>query len=188
MKKQHTIISKRTTPFIYTKWEERNGQCVQVGRGVVINGGAGVVGGNELLSGRPLEFRTPLIPISVITYVDDEALEYLMSIPKFVHDCKRGVIQVVKGAIEQEKADAISERDMVEDENIPSRPVTEKEIEEAGGSFNKDGSIDISEVDEGISPLKMRKTNAGQPGYVKKRNAENRKRVSEEKKRAAKKR
>lgn len=172
---KHTIISKRTSPFTYTKWVKVNGQFFQDKRGVVINGGAGVVGGSELLSGRPLEKRSLLVPASVMTFVDDEVLEYLMSVPKFRRDIERGLIVVIKDeTIDQDKADEIAAKDMIDDDHIPTRPVTEEEIEKTGASINKDGSVDISDVDEDMSPLKVRKQDAGQPYYVKKRNAEKR--------------
>jgi len=165
----HTIISKRTAPFTYTKWVKINGQFHQDGPGILINGGSGVVGGAELLSNRPLERRNTLIPISVLTFVDDKALDKLMSIPKFRSDIARGLIVVVRGKkLDQDKGDAIAQSDMLEDENNPARPITKEEIENAGASFNKDGSIDIGEVD-GMSPLKVRMQEAGKMSYEKKR-------------------
>lgn len=181
----NTIISKRTTPFTYTKWIKSNGQFFQDGPGIVINGGAGIVGGAELLSGRPLEQRNTLIPVGVMTFVDDEVLEKLMSIGKFVADIKRGLIEVCKGKkLDQDKADQIAETSMLEDDHIPTRPVTEEEMEAAGGKKNKDGSVDIGSVDDGMSPLKVRAIDAGQPSYVTRRNAEARKRNAAEKKRS----
>ena len=76
MSRTHTIVSKRTTPFVYTKWEKINGQFHQIGKGIVINGGAGIVGGAELLSGVPLSQRRTLVPDSVLTFVDDEGNMY----------------------------------------------------------------------------------------------------------------
>lgn len=173
---KHTIISKRTSPFIYTKWRKVNGQFIQEGKGIVINGGAGIVGGAELLSGRPLEHRGSIIPASVITFVDDEALKTLMSIGKFRKDLQRGIVQVVKGKIDQDKADSIASKDMLEDDHIPTRPITGEEVEHAGGELNKDGSVGISSVRDGMSPLKARTQDAGQPHYVQKRNRAARKR------------
>ena len=116
----HTIISKRTTPFTYTKWVKINGQFHQDGPGIVINGGSGVVGGAELLSGRPLEQRNTLIPESILTFVDDKALEKLMTIGKFRKDMERGIITVVKGKVSQDKGDEIARKDMLPDEHNPA--------------------------------------------------------------------
>ena len=181
----HTIVSKRTTPFTYTKWVKINGQFHQDGPGIVINGGAGVVGGAELLSGRPLEQRNTLIPESILTFVDDEALNKLMSIGKFRKDLERGIITVIKNKkISQEKGDEIARQDMLENEHIPSRPITQEELEATGATIAKDGSVNISEVHDDASPLKIRMQEAGLPGYEKKRRAESRKRNTAEKRRA----
>ena len=186
MKQQHTIISKRTSPFVYTKYIKVNGNFFRDGPGIVINGGAGLVGGAELLSGRPLNKRDSLIPVGVHTYVDDDVLEKLMSIGKFRHDIERGIIVVVKNQkCDQNKTDKIAASDMIEDENIPTRPVTEEEISRSGGKVNSDGSIDISNVDDGMSPLKIRKIDAGQPDYIKRRNAESRKSASRRRRKTA---
>lgn len=167
----HTIVSKRTTPFTYTKWIHRNGQYFQDGPGIVINGGAGIVGGLELLSGRPLEQRNTIVPESVLTFVDDAVLEKLESISKFRKDVDRGIIVVYKNKkISQEKGDEIARKDMVPDEHIPTRPISKDEMENAGASISDDGSVNISKVREDVSPLKLRKQEAGLPEYVKKRN------------------
>lgn len=185
----NTIISKRTGTFTYTKWNKINGQFFQDGPGIVINGGAGIVGGAELLSGRPLEQRSSIIPVGVHTYVDDEVLEKLMSIGKFRKDVERGIICVVKGKkCDQDQTDSIAEKDMLPDEHIPTRPVTQEEMEAAGGVKNKDGSVDIGEVDEGDSPIKQRKIEAGQPNYIKERMREEKKRDAAERKRTVKRR
>lgn len=181
----NTIISKRTTPFVYTKWVYANGQFFRDGDGIIINGGSGVVGGNELLSGKPLSERGSAIPVGVMTFVDDIVLEKLMSIGKFRKDIERGIITVVKGQkIDQDKADDIASKDMLPDEYDPSRPVTPDEISAAGGKINKDGSVDISDVDDDNSPLRIRKIEAGLSFSSKKRLAEERKRKSAEKKSA----
>lgn len=180
----NTIISKRTGTFTYTKWVKINGQFHQDGPGIVINGGAGIVGGAELLSGRPLEQRSSIIPVGVHTYVDDEVLDKLMSIGKFRKDVARGIICVVKGKkCDQDATDNIASKDMIADEQIPTRPVTAEEMQNAGASLNKDGSVDIGEVDDGDSPLKQRKMEAGLPNYVKERNREERRRDAHERKR-----
>lgn len=172
----HTIISKRTTPFTYTKWVKINGQFHQDGPGIVINGGSGVVGGAELLSGRPLEQRNTLIPESILTFVDDKALEKLMTISKFRKDIERGIITVVKGKVSQDKGDEIARKDMLPDEHNPARPITQEELEATGATISDDGSVNISKVATDASPLKIRKQEAGLPGYEKKRRAESRRR------------
>lgn len=172
----HTIVSKRTSPFVYTEWACINGQFHQQGPGIVINGGAGIVGGGELLSGIPLEHRKTLIPESVLTFVDDETLKKLERIPKFQKDVKRGVIAVYRNKrITQDKGDEIAAKDMLPDEHIPTRPITTEEMERAGGVMTKSG-VDITDVQEDVSPLKVRKQEAGLPGYVKERNRQARKR------------
>ena len=171
----HTIVSKRTSPFVYTEWAEINGQFHQQGPGIVINGGAGIVGGGELLSGVPLEHRKTLIPESVLTFVDDETLAKLERIPKFKSDVKRGIIAVYRNKrISQDKGDEIAAKDMLPDEHIPTRPITSAEMERAGGVMTKSG-VDITDVQEEVSPLKVRKQEAGLPGYVKERNRQARK-------------
>ena len=171
----HTIVSKRTSPFVYTEWAEINGQFHQQGPGIVINGGAGIVGGGELLSGVPLEHRKTLIPESVLTFVDDETLAKLERIPKFKSDVKRGIIAVYRNKrIAQDKGDEIAAKDMLADEHIPTRPITAEEMERAGGVMTKSG-VDITDVQEEVSPLKVRKQEAGLPGYVKERNRQTRK-------------
>lgn len=171
----HTIVSKRTSPFVYTEWAEINGQFHQQGPGIVINGGAGIVGGGELLSGVPLEHRKTLIPESVLTFVDDETLAKLERISKFKSDVKRGIIAVYRNKrISQDKGDEIAAKDMLADEHIPTRPITAAEMERAGGVMTKSG-VDITDVQEEVSPLKVRKQEAGLPGYVKERNRQARK-------------
>lgn len=185
----NTIISKRERPFLYCAWKKVNGQFFQDGPSILINGGAGIVGGLELLSGRPLDKRSSVIPVGVHTYVDDEVLDKLMSIGKFRSDIERGMIVVVKGKkLDQDKTDSIADKDMIEDDHIPTRPVTGEEIENAGASINKDGSVDIGDLEGDISPLKQRGMDAGQPGYVKKRNQEKREQKKSERKAASRKR
>ena len=185
----NTIISKRTGTFTYAKWVKKNGQFYQDGPGILINGGAGIVGGAELLSGKPMEKRSLLIPVGVHTYVDDEALEKLMSIGKFRKDMERGIITVVRGKkCDQDTTDKIASKDMLEDDHIPTRPVTRENIEDAGGTINNDGSVNITNVEGDASPLRMRKENAGLPNYQKKANAEARKRDSAERKAASRRR
>lgn len=182
----HTIVSKRTSPFIYTNWKMVNGQFFREGSGIIINGGAGVVGGNQLLSGIPLENRQTIIPDSVLTFVDDQALEYLMRNAKFRRDIERGIITVVKNKkLPQDKGDEIARKDMVGDEHIPTRPVTAKEVEAAGGVVTKDGAVDISEVLDDTSPMKIRQQEAGLPAYEKRARREAR-RIARAERKAAK--
>jgi hypothetical protein len=55
----------------------------------------------------------------------------------------------------------------------------------AGGKMTKDGNVNIEDVPPEMSPLKVRRQDAGQPQYVKKRNYESRKRAASERKRAS---
>lgn len=179
----NTIISKRTGPFTYTNWYMKNGQFHQDGPGIIINGGSGIVGGLELLSGRPLDKRSSIIPVGVHTYVDDEVLDKLMKNGKFLRDIERGIIAVVKGKkVDQDKTDEIAAKEMLDDGHIPTRPVTREEMESAGAKINNDNSVDIGSVETDISPLKQRRIDAGAPSYVKKRNQEARKRRVAERK------
>lgn len=185
----NTIISKRTGTFTYAKWVKSNGQFYQDGPGIVINGGAGIVGGAELLSGKPMEKRSLLIPVGVHTYVDDKVLDKLMSIGKFRKDIERGIITVVRGKkCDQDTTDRIASKDMLEDDHIPTRPVTRENIEDAGGIVNSDGSVNITNVDGDASPLRMRDENAGLPGYQKKANREAREQRKAERKSASRRR
>jgi hypothetical protein len=101
-------------------------------------------------------------------------LEYLESIPKFQSDIKRGLIMVVKNhkISDQNKVDEMAEKNLMSDEEDPSRPITEKNIEEAGAVINRDGSVNITDAEEDL--IDVRNRNAGQPGYVKKRESEKR--------------
>lgn len=167
----NTIISKRLSTFTYQQWTMNNGQYIPVGKGVIINGGAGVVGGSDLLSGRPLEKRSTSIPVGVLTFVNDETLDYLMGCWKFQKDISKGLIVVVKGKrLDVSEGENIAQKDMVPEENIMSRPYSEKDIEAAGGKINSDGSVDITNAVEDIDIV--RRQNAGQPFYVKERNKE----------------
>lgn len=171
----HTIISKRPGPFSYQRWKTGPGNSfVPDGRAVLVNGGSGLVGGAELFSGKPLEKRSTLIPVGVYTFVDDAMLEYLESIPKFKSDVKRGLVMVVKNqkVSDQNKVDEMAEKHLISDEEDPSRPITEENIEDAGAVINRDGSVNITDAEEDV--IEVRNRNAGQPGYVKKREAEKR--------------
>lgn len=175
----HTIISKRPTPFTYQQWEFVAGNFRPIGSGVLINGGAGLVGGAELLSGRPMDERSKIIPDSVLTFVDDVALEYLMGVPKFRRDIEKGLIAVVKGKASESEASEIAKKDMLDDEHIDGRPYTKEDLEQAGGEIQSDGSVNIEHAEEDLAASK--KMNAGAPSYVKKRNLEKRRRTKAEK-------
>jgi hypothetical protein len=168
---KYTIVSKRVTPFVYQRLVYKGGQIFPEGPGVVINGGAGIVGGADLLSGLPMERRSLLVPNAVKTVIDEKAYDYLKGVPKFLSDVKRGLIEVVKGEIDDGKMNKIADS-MIEDDHIPNRPISEEDIEAAGGFIQKDGSVNITEAAE--DPAKVRRENAGQPSYVKKRNAQRR--------------
>lgn len=168
---EYTIISKRPTPFVYTRTEIRSGIVVATGKSVIINGGAGIVGGAERLSGRPLDQRGIVVPEGVATVVNEEILDYLRTIPKFRSDEKRGMIVVMDKAItNQDEIDKIATKELESNENLNARPYTKEDIENAGGIINRDGSVNISDAIEDIDAVRRR--NAGQPFYVKKRNLE----------------
>lgn len=171
----HTIISKRPGPFSYQRWKD--GPCnsfIPDGKAVLVNGGSGLVGGAEMFSGKPLDKRSSLIPVGVYTFVDDKMLEYLESIPKFQNDVKRGLILVVrnKKISDQSKVDEMAKENLMSDEEDPSRPITEQNMEDAGAVINRDGSVNITDAEEDV--IEVRNRNAGQPGYVKKRESEKR--------------
>lgn len=172
----NTVISKHPTAVTYTKWVMANSGFVRDGKGIVIRGGAGVVGGYDFLSNKRADERSREIPVGVHTYVSDDDLAKLMSIPRFIGDMKNGIITVVRGSkIDRDKANDIAASDMAPSSQIVGAPITKEEIEAAGAEINSDGSTDISNVDEGVSPLKVRKEDAGQTIQTKKRNASKRK-------------
>lgn len=172
----NTVISRHPTTVTYTKWINTKSGFVRDGSGIIINGGAGIVGGYELLSNKSPDERSREIPIGVHTYVPDEVLEKLMTIPTFVRDLDKGLVAVVRGSkIDRDKANDIAASDMAPSSQISSAPITREEIEATGAEINSDGSIDISKVNEGVSPLKVRKEDAGQTIQTKKRNASKRK-------------
>ena len=127
-----------------------------------------------MFSGKPLDKRSSLIPVGVYTFVDDKMLEYLESIPKFQNDVKRGLILVVrnKKISDQSKVDEMAKENLMSDEEDPSRPITEQNMEDAGAVINRDGSVNITDAEEDV--IEVRNRNAGQPGYVKKRESEKR--------------
>lgn len=170
----NTVISKYPTTVTYTQYEKTPMGFKEVSpkgtnaTGIIINGGAGVVGGFDLLSNKSPSSRSTDIPVGVHTYVSDDDLEYLMKVPRFVGDIERGMIVVVKSKkLDQDATDNIASNDMLENAKIEGRPVTEAEIEAAGGEVKRDGTVDITEVREGVSPLKVRKEEAGKSFYEK---------------------
>lgn len=172
----NTVVSKHPITVTYTKWVKSSSGFVRDGSGIMIKGGAGLVGGYELLSNKRPDEKSREIPVGVHTYVSDDDLDKLMSIPRFVDDMKKGIITVVKGSkIDKDKANDIAASDMAPSSQIAGAPITQEEIEAAGAETNSDGSIDISKVNEGVSPLKVRKEDAGQTTQTKKRNASKRK-------------
>lgn len=167
----HTIISKKPSTTIYTNWVIVNGKSLRDGNGVVIKGGAGVVGAVDFLSGKKPENRSTDVLVGVHTYVDDKALDYLMKNKVFNRDMENGLITVIKGKkLDQDATDNIASTDMIDDAKIEGRPITEAEIEAAGGEVKRDGTVDITEVREGVSPLKVRKEEAGKSFHEKGKN------------------
>ena len=162
----YTVISKLPTTFNYVKWQRTNGMFIPEYQ-ILINGGAGVVGGSELLSNRPLANRSLFTPEGVATEVTEETLAKLRQIKKFCDHEKRGLIIVMKGNNPgQDRVDDIAKKDGEDPDKIHGRPITEKDIERVGGVINDDGSIDISKA-KTLSPLQMRKQEAGLPYYEK---------------------
>lgn len=170
----NTIISKRTTPFVYTAYisDPKRNVC-EVKYSIVINGGAGVAGGSELLSGLPMSQRSLFTPEGVATLVDDDTLEKLYAIPKFRSDIKRGLIIVRKREkiTSQDKIDNIAEKEMLEGDHIPTRPISQKDFEAAGAKVVEDdeGNKSLNITKLACSPVLKRNAEAGLPGYVKKR-------------------
>lgn len=162
----YTIISKLPTAFNYVKWQRTNGMFVPEYQ-ILINGGAGVVGGSELLSNRPLANRSLFTPEGVATEVTEETLGKLREIKKFCDHEKRGLIIIIKGHNPgQEKVDDIASKDGENPDLINGRPLSVKDIERVGAVINDDDSIDITKA-KTISPLQARKQEAGLPFYQK---------------------
>lgn len=165
----NTIISKLPTTQTYTKWQNTPGGYVRE-YSILINGGAGVVGGNELLSFRPSSERSLFVPDGVATEVDDDTLAKLEAIGAFQRDVKAGVIVVVKGkkGLTQDKIDNIAASEMVDSSKIECRPITAEDVESTGASITEDGAVDISKAKD-ISPKEMRKALSGATSTQKKR-------------------
>lgn len=162
----YTIISKLPTAFNYTKWRPSNGMFVPEYQ-ILINGGAGVAGGAELLSGRPLDKRSLFTPQGVATEVTEDVLNKLRAIKKFQQHEERGLIIVMKGHNPgQDRVDDIAQSDGEDADRIQGRPLTEKDLERVGATINDDGSVDISKA-KAMSPLEARTREAGLPFYQK---------------------
>ena len=147
----NTIISKRSTPHIYTKSkiDPGSGSIVQL-YSILVNGGAGAAGGADFLSGKKQDNFTLVTPEGVATIVDDETLEKLMAIKHFVRDIDRGYIKVIKGKSikDQDAVDsAASKKDMIATKDIDGRQITEEGMTDAGAIKQKDGSWNVADAD-----------------------------------------
>jgi hypothetical protein len=169
----YTIISKRPISFLYQELKFINGQFFPVGEGVLIHGGAGVVGGLDKDSGRPHSEHGIIVPDGVATIIDDNTYDRLSKMKKFQSDMKRGVVKAVRGSITDQAKVNAETHDMLDDDLNPSRPISRQDIEDAGGVINRDGSVNITEAEEDIEGI--RRANAGKMSYMKKRDAEERK-------------
>lgn len=132
----NTIISKRPTTIEFVEWERDDVQHKLTPiRSVTIFGGAGIT-----------DPRALVVPEGVCTYVSDDALEFLMSIPKFKRHIEKGIFRVVKGKkVDSDEANEIaSSGKMIDNDEIPARPMTQEKLENDGAVVNEDGSIDIS--------------------------------------------
>jgi hypothetical protein len=173
----NTIISKRTTPFVYTKYytDSDRGICKPI-YSILVNGGAGVVGGAEILSGKSMNERSIFTPEGVATIVDDDTLAKLMDVPKFQKDIKRGLILVLKkkSVTSQDKIDELSKKELLEGDHIKTRPITMEDLENAGArkvsdDDDEDGGLAVNITKMKVSPTGKRNAEAGLPSYEKKR-------------------
>ena len=132
----NTVISKRPTTIEFVKWDIDDVQHKMTPiRSVTIFGGAGVT-----------DPRALIIPEGVATYISDEALAWLETLPKFRRHVDKGIFRVVKGKkIDSEAANEIAESgQMIDNKDIPARPLNEEQLKKDGAVVNEDGSIDIS--------------------------------------------
>ena len=132
----NTVISKRPTTIEFVKWDIDDVQHKMTPiRSVTIFGGAGVT-----------DPRALIIPEGVATYISDEALAWLETLPKFKRHVDKGFFRVVKGKkIDAEAANEIAESGkMIDNKDIPARPLNEEQLKKDGAVVNEDGSIDIS--------------------------------------------
>ena len=132
----NTVISKRPTTIEFVKWDIDDVQHKMTPiRSVTIFGGAGVT-----------DPRALIIPEGVATYISDEALAWLETLPKFKRHVDKGIFRVVKGKkIDSEAANEIAASGkMIDNKDIPARPLNEELLKKDGAVINEDGSIDIS--------------------------------------------
>ena len=132
----NTVISKRPTTIEFVEWDIDDVQHKMTPiRSVTIFGGAGVT-----------DPRALIVPEGVATYISDEALAWLETLPKFKRHIDRGIFRVIKGKkIDSEAANEIaSSGKMIDNKDIPARPLNEEQLKKDGAVINEDGSIDIS--------------------------------------------
>lgn len=141
----NTIISKRPSPFIYTKWVKDRGMFTQA-YSILVNGGAGVLGGLDFLSGKKQDNFSLITPEGVATLVDDDTLNRLMDIKQFQKDIERGLIKVIqkKSIKDQDKIDEIASDKMIPNDEIGGRPITKEDMKMAGAIENADGSWNVT--------------------------------------------
>lgn len=128
-----TIISTHPVNKRYNLWHTDTASHTQ--RRIwdcTIRGGSGVV-----------DKKTLVTPVGVPTEITDEALEKLLQIEAFNDDVKDGYIKILKKTKSRTvDADEQALKDM--NTNGSGKPITQKDLEEAGAVVNEDGSIDIS--------------------------------------------
>ena len=132
----NTVISKRPTTIEFVEWDVDDVQHKTTPiRSVTIFGGAGVT-----------DPRALIVPEGVATYISDEALAWLETFPKFRRHVDMGIFRVVKGKkVDSEAANEIaSSGKMIDNKDIPARPLNEEQLKKDGAVINEDGSIDIS--------------------------------------------
>lgn len=131
----NTIISKRPTAFVYTKWHDNNDNTLVSEYSITIDGGSGVMNPKSLVT-----------PEGVATFVDDDTLSKLKAIPKFNRDVERGLIRIESSKIsDPDKLDSIAiSGKMMDKADIVNRPLTPEDLTNDGAVINEDGSIDIS--------------------------------------------
>lgn len=146
----NTIISKRQTAFTYTKWFDEGYGTIVPEFSITINGGAGV-----------LNPKTIVTPQGVATLVDDDTLEKLMTVPKFISDRERGLILVIEGK-KVKDSDAVDEiatsKKMIDTADIQARPLTPEDLENDGAVVNDDGSVNITEGGKNALARRQQKT------------------------------
>ena len=132
----NTVISKRPTTIEFVEWDIDDVQHKMTPiRSVTIFGGAGVT-----------DPRALIVPEGVATYISDEALAWLETLPKVRRHVDKGILRVVKGKkIDSEAANEIAASGkMIDNKDIPARPLNEEQLKKDGAVINEDGSIDIS--------------------------------------------